>query len=509
MIIRKPYAFLIKNFKIIHLFMLIMTSYLLYKTYNIYKFFNEYVLTRQVIYSETLSNDIIPVLVLLISILCVGAFTLIFILFRQKDKPKLLYILGMTYYALFIVFSIVSKSTITTILIDGLDPRVSRIMRDIWLILFIIQIGFVVILLIRTSGFDIKRFDFKEDIAELKISDEDNEEIEVSTRFDADKIRMKAAMQREELKAFYYENKLIILSILFIIVIILPGTLISKSIIDNKRYKENEILKMDDFNLKITNSYYTKKDYKNNVLLKGKNVYLIIKFNIENKTKEEIDLILDNLRLETNDKIYIPNTTYYEYFKDVGIGYTNQKIKEGSKDYIAVYLLNEEDITSKMIIRYTDKVSYSNNEINAVYKRIIITPKTIDEKVYEKQILLNQEYKFTDDTLKGTTINIQEYELKDYFTIPNSIKLIVNNTGYVLKLKYETNSNSFADLINSYGELSYTYSDRSYKQKINIITPKNYKESNIYFAVDEEMNSATEIKLKLIIRNTIYTWIFK
>ena len=42
MILKKPYKFLIKHFRMIHLILAIMSGYLLAKTNNILGFFNEY-----------------------------------------------------------------------------------------------------------------------------------------------------------------------------------------------------------------------------------------------------------------------------------------------------------------------------------------------------------------------------------------------------------------------------------------------------------------------------------
>ena len=43
MILRKPYAFLIKYFRLIHLFISLLIVYLIYKTNNMYNFFKDYI----------------------------------------------------------------------------------------------------------------------------------------------------------------------------------------------------------------------------------------------------------------------------------------------------------------------------------------------------------------------------------------------------------------------------------------------------------------------------------
>ena len=43
MILKKPYAFLIKHFRLIHLIMVTLATYIIIKTYNIYSFLGDYI----------------------------------------------------------------------------------------------------------------------------------------------------------------------------------------------------------------------------------------------------------------------------------------------------------------------------------------------------------------------------------------------------------------------------------------------------------------------------------
>ncbi len=60
MIIRKPYAFLIKHFKLIHFVMLVLSIYIVNRANIIFNFFNEYVTTRQVSSAEYISSNYLP-----------------------------------------------------------------------------------------------------------------------------------------------------------------------------------------------------------------------------------------------------------------------------------------------------------------------------------------------------------------------------------------------------------------------------------------------------------------
>ena len=65
--------------------------------------------------------------------------------------------------------------------------RTVRLIRDFISISFIIQFYSAVILIIRAVGFDIKKFDFNNDLKEMEINESDREEFEVQINFDKNK----------------------------------------------------------------------------------------------------------------------------------------------------------------------------------------------------------------------------------------------------------------------------------------------------------------------------------
>ena len=505
MIIRKPYAFLIKNFKLIHFIMLIISAFVLYKTNISLGFFNDYVKTRQFIDSDTLINDTIPLTMVLLPFLLIGMSIMIFILFRKKDKPTLFYISSIMYYIAFIVVVVISRGIMTTIIFDGIDPRIARIVRDIWSIGYYLQFIIVGFYLIRTIGFDVKKFNFGEDIHELQISEEDSEEIELSTRFDRDKLKMKAAMQREEWKAFYYENRFMIIFILFILLIVMPGVFIARTIVANKRYTENEVIKLDNFEFKVLETYITKKDNSGDVLFKGNNSYLIVKFNINNLSETKRGLKLNNLRLEIDDNVYLPKTIYYDSFTDLGKGYIDQTISKESKDFIAVYVLNDSELKKNIVLRYTDSIKVKNNEASAIYYRININPKNIDEDIRKVTYNMGQELIIKNNNI---SFKIDESDIKEYYTytLNNKTKYIVYTTGIVLCL----NSESSIDLLKAlkeFGSIKYTIDNRTYTENIVNITPSTYKGSNLYLGVREYIKDASSIEL--IFKSRTIEYIYK
>ena len=507
MIIRKPYAFLIKNFKLIHFIMLLISGFVLYKTKITLNFFNDYVRTRQFIESETLINDTIPIIMALFAFLLIGAAIMIVVLFRKKDKPTLFYISSIIYYILFIVAVVISRGIMTTIIYEGIDPRVSRIIRDVWLIGFYLQIIIVGFYFIRAVGFDVKKFNFGEDIHELQIEEEDNEEIEIATRFDRDKIKMKAAMQKEELKAFYYENRLMIIMILILLFVIIPSVFVARSIVANKRYTENEVIKFDDFEFKVLETLLTTKDNKGNIIFKGDTIYLIVKFNINNLSSKKRGIKLNNLRLEIEDNVYLPKTTYYDSFTDIGKGYNEQTIEKESKDFIAVYVLDDEKLKKPIVLRYTDSIKVKNNEANALYYRINIEPKNIDDDVRKVTYNLGQELIVKDNNIK---FKIDNSELKEEYTytLNNKTKYIVYTYGIVLSINTD-NAIGLSTILKESGTIKYKIGDKTYNQEVNVIIPNGYKGNNLYLGVTEDMKDAESIELSIKSRTIDYIYKIK
>lgn len=507
MIIRKPYAFLIRNFKLIHFIMLLISGYILYRTKIAYNFFNDYAKTRQFIDSETLISDTLPLFITILAFILIGAAVMIIVLFRKKDKPTLFYISSIIYYIGFIVVLVISRGIMTTIIFEGIDPRISRIIRDIWMISYYLQFILVGFYFIRAVGFDVKKFNFGEDIHELQIDEEDNEEIEIATKFDKDKLKMKAAMQKEELKAFYFENRFIILLILFLLLVVMPGVFIARSIVANKRYTENEVIKLDNFEFKVIETLITKKDSKGNKLFKGNNSYLIVKFNLNNLLDKKRGLKLNNLRLEIGDNVYSPKNTYYDSFVDIGKGYNNQTLSKESKDFIAVYILSDEELKKPITLRYTDSLKVKNNEASALYYRINIEPKNIDQDIRNVSYNLGQELIIKDSNIK---FKINNVDIEEEFTyqVGNKLKYIVYTYGIVLSINSDSNSNLIKILKES-GNIKYKIGNSIFNENINVITPNGYNGDNIYLGVNEDMKKADSIELTIKTRDIEYIYKIK
>ena len=374
MILRKPYAFLIKYFKLIHLFISLLIVFLISKTNNIFNFFKDYI--NDDIFEINVS-DYVNFFVYLSLILIILLVSVIVLLMRKKDKPLLFYILTIVLYSvLFACFAYVG-SIISELEFNLLDRKTISFARDITRFMLIGQWIFLIPYVIRTLGFDIKKFDFKKDLQELNITDEDNEEFELVAPVDMNKVEQVTRRRIRELKYYYIENKAFILIILGIVILV-TGFLIFNSIDFNsfKRYNENEVIELDNFyTLEFEDSYITTKDDNGKLVAVDNNSYLIVKFTVNSKYNGQFTLDTNKFIVKIRDNEFIASRTYYDYFDSYGIGYKNQKISlNDNKTYILVYYIPNEFLNKKIQLEYNYRYDYSKKDVKMIKKVVNLEP---------------------------------------------------------------------------------------------------------------------------------------
>ena len=377
MILRKPYAFLIKNFKLIHLVISLLIVFLINKTNLILNFLGDYI--RNDVFEFNASNYV-NILVYLVLLLIIGLVAAMIILMRKKQKPLLFYIFTIIVYSVLLFGFTYVGSIISTLEFKILDRKTISLVRDITRFMLIGQSIFLIPFIIRTLGFDIKKFDFKKDLQELDIDISDDEEFELLSPVDFDKVKKKGRRRVRELKYYYVENKLFIIIILSII-----GFIIGINIINNikfhytKKYNEQEIINLDNYyTLTIDDSYIVTKDENGKNISVKDNSFLVVKFTAESKYK---NLILDSnkfiLKLKGNN--YIANKSYYNYFKNYGIGYKGQKFNlNDKKTFILVYVIPSDYKKKKMTLEYEYGYNYNYEVPKSERKIVKLEPEIIN-----------------------------------------------------------------------------------------------------------------------------------
>lgn len=374
MILRKPYAFLIKHFKLIHLIVTLLLIFIIGKTSSIINFFKDYVNDDVLkINASSYVNNVIYFVLSLIILLSI----IIIILLRKKDKPILFYIVSIV-LCIVLMFGFYYEGSIITELEFGLlDRKTINFARDIVKFMIFAEVTLLIPYVIRTLGFDIRKFDFKKDLQELNITLEDNEEFELLSPFNINKLGVKTRRNLRELKYYYFENKLFILIILGCI-LLFSGLILYNKIDFNslKKYGENEIIKFDNlYTLKIDDSYITNKNDSGKIISVNNKFYLILKFVVTSNNKNDFNLDINNFIVKIKDDEFLPSKNYYTYFESYGLGYKGQKFSYGdTKTFILVYNIPGEYKEKNMLLEY----NFMYNKGKMIKKKVKLSPEIVN-----------------------------------------------------------------------------------------------------------------------------------
>lgn len=336
MVFRKPYGFLIKYFRLIHLIISGLLIWLVTYSNKIYKFINLCIKDSVNRYNAVEYIDYrIYIFIGLVLIL----FLMIYWLFKYKDKPRRVYILSIYGYILVGVYVFVLFSYFSGLPNDVIDQKTIRAYRDIMLIMLSFQYLIVIIMLLRGFGFDIKKFNFTKDIKELNLTHEDAEEVEVDLNIDATNIMRGVRKQKRELGYFFKEYKLFILGIIFMLLIIagyFGYNYLSKKF---KVYNEGEFIGYNYY-IAIKDSYYN---------IDSETNYVIVNFDISKYGRKD-RLDVNKLVLTVDGDEYIPNKNICYNFNALGNCYKKQYITEDINNYILVYEVKKLNIESSYLI---------------------------------------------------------------------------------------------------------------------------------------------------------------
>ena len=213
MVLKKPYAFLIKHFRLIHLVITAILVWLLMISRGIHKYLS-LVIKDSINRYDALNyiNYGVFILIFLAIALCAA----IYYLFKYKYKPRRIYIFTIVGYVIIAIFLSVLFTYMNGFLNSVVEQKSIRFYRDTLLITLLFQAYTVIFMFIRGLGFDIKKFDFNRDAQELNLTETDSEEIEVNTKIDTTNVMRSIRKTSRELSYFFSEFKVYILVILVV-----------------------------------------------------------------------------------------------------------------------------------------------------------------------------------------------------------------------------------------------------------------------------------------------------
>ena len=499
MILRKPYAFLIKYFRLIHFLMFILFAYLVFALRPIYIFCTDYMNGNNNMYFENMANKYIPFHLFIITIVVFTLSIGIFFLMRKKEKPVLFYKLAIVYTILLlfalIYFYLFFKSLSTT---NYNNLRIV-INRDIIAFLYYLNFLFVGFTFIRAFGFDIKKFSFDKDLKELKLEDTDSEEYEVDVKLEKEDIVDYFNRQKREFKYYFSENSKILIFLLSMAFIFIALYFIFDHFVINKTYQENTVITIGNVSYTVNKSIISVYD-KYGKVISDENDFLVVYVTI---TNNGMKTTLDNqqFRVNVNDNYYYHSSSHCGMFDDLGICYRDNNINANSKqDYIMVFKLEKNH--SKVLFEIL------NNKNNKYIKTKLDVVKTFKEiKNYNKGDTLsinNNDYQVINHNLLSKTTYKYESCVNDKCSLYT--KIVKPKLGnQILEIEIKNLEKLTDDFLKNYIGIKYR-DNILYGSELEIID--RYK-NMLYLSVPTLVHEKDKLVLIINARNIEYDVLLK
>ncbi len=506
MIIRKPYAFLIKFFKIIHIILFLLMTYMLFRVRNIYVFFSNFLKTGTYTYVENMASQYVNILMLIASIILVAFVLLIFFLMRQKKKPVFYYLSATIFYFITFISLLVFMSVFSNLEFQAYSNQALVIFRDLAMVLYYLNFYFIVIAFIRGFGFNVKKFNFEKDIKELDITEADREEIEVGTGIDVSKVSNYLRRSKRNIGYYFKENSFILIVFAVIVVLSITAYISLDKFVFNKTFHEQDIVAVNNFDYKINASYLTNKDKYGNIIKDKNTYYLIVDFNVINKNSESLKLEIKNTRAKIKNDYYYPVTNVSSKFSMLGTNYRTQTlIPNKDNNYIVIYEIKNANIENeKIILEVYNGKRVNNGEAILYYKDVRLNPYVFKESE-DKEYKLESEIDLSKTYLKKGKFKLNSFEVLDIvdYTYNKCSKdkcdeykaSVVPRAGMKI-IKFSYTSDVKTNLFN-YLKLEYKIEDKEYNVKnsnIRVVTPSNYSDDSQLVEVPSEIANAINIK---------------
>lgn len=537
MILRKPYAFFIRYFKLINLIMAILMCFLIYRTGIIAKFFNEYINDYVTASNGFVLGNYITLYSFILALLIVIFTVIVLSVLIVKGKPKKLYIFNLILYIAIIVLYGIDSGVLRGVNEAILDIRVSKAFRDITMLALALQAVGLILTLIRATGFDIKGFNFGADLQELDIDTKDNEEFEVAVEFDRNKMKRNFRRNARNILHTYKEHKFLINLILIIIVIIMTFLFFLNRSIYRADYKEGKNFQASGVVMNVKNSYITKTDQNGKQLTSNNKSLLVIKFDVKSVYQDDEKTLNTGLMtIRIGNESYGQTTQYNSGLTDIGEPYTGQTLDTEFESYILVFEIPTSIIDKTPILKVNDNVSYVKGEMGAKSSYVKLKPKDLTNIKEVETENIKETLSFSGSILGNSELIIEDIAIDNKFKINYNFCINKNKcypsyeyvtptaTGNYFKTLMRINGEFEADetsnidditdlyyFLNAFGTINYKINDNWYSHKIDSknIKPETGIDNYYYIEVNQNIKNASEIYFTFKVRDYNYKYILK
>jgi len=518
MIIRKPYAFLIKNFKKIHIVLLILSLLVAYKIIDVSHFVNQFINNGTYdSYADPITNHINNLMMVSIFIIIIGSGALLLLL-RHKRKPWKVYLIPVMFYvALFLVLNII-KGFFNTYSVDVQSTDI-RMARDLMLIFIFVQLPVLGIFIMRVLGLDLGKFNFSNDQEFLELSDTDREEVELSLDFDTNSLKRLYKKTIRNFNYIYSEHKMLFKILFTIIFIVSLFNIYKLFFVTNKVYKIGDNYNYNEFTINVSDSYVAEMDYKHDIISKNSK-FIILNVSVKNNSSNAKKFNTSNFHIKAINLDYsTTETTFAKEFSDIGSCYSKVKSINGNQNlkFIIIFKVDKKINNNKFVLYFQEK-----NNSNKL-RKIKLKLKDIDKLDDPINYKLGEFFKI--ETLSGSeSISFDEYDIVssvDYSSKKCSFgdcDISLNNYSIsednkIMVLDFASDSweaKNMIDFFDMYGKIN--YKDSSGEEEVidvDFALKNKYFGKLVYLKVPNEILDAQEINLDFVLRNKEYIYKLK
>ena len=526
MIIRKPYAFIIRHFKVINLVIAGCIAFLAVNATNLQEQFIDLKTSKMYSYSgaEYLINNNIFLFVI-VGLILTG---LLYYLLKEKKKPTRAYLGTIAYFIGTTLLLFYLKNVCATLVSGSVTESTLSLARDASMM--IRYVGFILfcIIFVRGIGFNLGQFNFSKDIREMKIVEEDSAEFEVMIGQNNYKYARGFRRFLRECKYYFLENLVYfeLVGGLFLIACGIYGLYYYKTYLD--RAKEESILTVDGINYTVNGSYITAEDYNGNIV-KDKSKFVVVNLTVTNVLASNTVIDLTKISIQNGKIEFFPTLYYNSKFYDLGVPYQDkQELIPGEETSIT---LTFEVPASTNIRNWTLRIqeSIDNNglKVLVMYRKFKITTKDIDSEDRDSNFTLGQDVKINTVNHNMFKMNLQKYAREDTYQLDyvlcNSklicspqVKLITPPTKatysmLIINLNYTMYDDAYFtktfttinDVFSNYATIQYSIGTKDYEEKASLVSQEKV-DNYVFLKLDRRAIQGTNLRLKFDFRNQKY-----
>lgn len=413
------------------------------------------------------------------------------------------------------VFYLITKNILGVMEEQIIDIRIARALQDCAFVLMSLQLVALAISFIRATGFDVRSFNFAQDLEDLQIEEKDREEFELTFNIDYDLLKRKIRGSLRNLKYFYKAYQKIINISIVAIVAILALSITIKTIQNNKLYTTNEAINVGQFNIMVLTAYKTNNNYHLKTITKEGTSLLVIKIAVKKNYGIEPTLNTARMMVKIGDQTYYATIAYKDSLIDLGTTYNKQVITDTYTTYLLTF-----EVPS--VVTKTPEFDYITLGNKTMRVKLDYLDLDGDETVIAGD--LGELMDLTKTIYETGYFNLFAIDLANQFevnydfcltTCYPSIEYIKPNINLaslaaVMYLDYDTSDDisDFMTFLNTYGVIQYTINDET-KTTMSFTQITTKHADGLYVTINSEVLKATSVKLLFRVRNYTYTYVIK